>query len=99
MIAFSRSAVIAPGRTAPALAYARELAKIVHGKTGIDVQIAVPIGGNPSRVCFLAQYEDLAALERAQAQLMSDPGYLDAVAKGGDNFVAGSLHDEIWRVL
>jgi hypothetical protein len=99
MIAFSRSAVIAPGKTASALAYARELAKTVHSKTGVDVQIAVPIGGNPSRVCFLAQYENLGALEKAQGQLMSDTGYLDVVAKGGDNFVAGSLQDEIWRVL
>jgi hypothetical protein len=59
----------------------------------------MPVGGNPARIGFLAQYDNLGQLESFQAQLLADPNYLELINKGADNFVAGSLHDEIWRVL
>jgi hypothetical protein len=31
------------------------------------------------------------------AKLMSDPKYMEMVAKAADNFIAGSVNDEIWR--
>jgi hypothetical protein len=99
MISFYRSAGIAPGKNSSALLFAREVVAYVKEKVGIEVQIAVPVGGNPNRIGFAVRYENLAALEAAQVKLTSDPKYMELTAKGAENFVAGSFHDEIWRVL
>jgi hypothetical protein len=59
----------------------------------------MPIAGNPSRIGWSAQYENLTALETAQASFVTDSKYMEMVAKSSDNFIAGSVHDEIWRIL
>lgn len=99
MIVFYRSASIAPGKMMSAMAFAREIAAFVRETSGIELKIGVPIGGNPNRIGWSAQYENLAALEERQLKLMSDPKYMEIVAKGADNFIAGSVRDEIWRIV
>jgi hypothetical protein len=99
MISFHRSVGVAPGKNASALILARELVAYIKDKMGIDVQIAVPVGGNPNRLGFSVRYENLGALEAAQVKLTSDPKYMELAANGAENFVAGSFHDEIWRIL
>jgi hypothetical protein len=99
MIAFYRSASIAQGKVGSALAFSREIAAYIKDKTGVEVHVAVPIGGNPNRVGWSARYENLGALETQQVKLMSDPKYMELVAKGSDNFIPGSVRDEIWRGL
>jgi hypothetical protein len=34
-----------------------------------------------------------------KAAITSDPQCKDMVAKGAENFFAGSIHDEIWRTM
>jgi hypothetical protein len=97
MISFYRSACIAPGKTPSALAFAHEVAAYAKTLTGVDLKVGVPVGGNPSRVGWSSQYENLAAMEAAMAKLSGDAKYWEMVGRGADNFVAGSLHDEIWR--
>ena len=99
MVTLYRSVSIAPGKTVSALTYAREMAAWVSQKTGVDVHVAMPIGGNPNRVGFSAQYENLGALEAAQLKIAADPTYMELAAKGADNFMAGTMHDEIWRTI
>ena len=99
MIAFYRSACIAPGKFGSAMTFAREIAAYIKDKHGLDLQIGIPIGGNPQRVGWSARYESLAALEASQTKLLADQKYMDMVARGGDNFIAGSIHDDIWRIL
>ena len=99
MISFYRSAGIAPGKNASAVLFAREMVAYLKDKMGIDVQIAVPVGGNPNRLGFAVRYENLGALEATQVKLASDPKYMELTVKGAENFVAGSFHDEIWRGL
>jgi len=38
-------------------------------------------------------------LEKAQASFVTDSKYMEMVVKSSDNFIAGSLHDEIGRIL
>jgi hypothetical protein len=99
MISFYRSAGVAPGKNASALLFAREVVAYIKETVGIEVHIAVPVGGNPNRIGFAVRYENLSALEATQVKLTSDSKYMELTAKGAENFVAGSFHDEIWRVL
>jgi hypothetical protein len=59
----------------------------------------VPIGGIPNRIGWASRYDNLAALEATLNKLMADPKYMELVAKGAENFIAGSVHDEIWRTI
>lgn len=99
MIYFYRTATIAPGKLVPALGFARDVASLVKNKTGRDVTIGVPVGGQAGRVAWFIAYDNLAQLEEFQANLMQDSEYLALLAKGGDIIVPGSLHDEIWRLI
>jgi hypothetical protein len=99
MITFIRSAVIAPGKVSDALAFAHKIAKHITEKYGTAVDLQVPVGGNPSRIAWLAHYDSLAQYETLSSKLLADKDYLDAIAITGGVFVPGSLHDEIWRKI
>jgi hypothetical protein len=99
MIHFTRTSSIAPGKLAPALAFAREMTDYLQTAYGSDIQILMPVGGNPHRISWRGSYADLAALEQFQARTMADAKYLAILAKGADVFIAGSVSDEIWRTL
>ena len=99
MIAFYRSACIATGKQGSAMTFAREIAAYIKDKHGVDVQVGIPIGGNPNRGGWSVRYDSLTALEVSQTKMLADQKYMDLVARGADNFIAGSVHDEIWRML
>ena len=99
MVTLYRSASIAAGKTVSALAFAKEIAGYVSQKTGVEVSVAVPVGGNPNRIGFAARYENLGALEAAQLKIAADPHYMDLVTRGAENWIAGSVNDEIWRTI
>jgi hypothetical protein len=98
MIYFRRTASVGPGKAVPAMLFAREVAALIKGKAGLEVKIGTPIGGNPNRIGWFVQYENLAILEDTQVKLMLDQKYMELIAKSAENFIAGSLHDDIWRV-
>jgi uncharacterized protein YbjT (DUF2867 family) len=99
MITLLRSASIASGKTVSAIGWAKETAAYIKDKLGIHVSVVMPVGGNPSRVAWSAQYADLAALESGFNKLLADPKYLEMITRGAENFIAGSVHDEIWRTI
>jgi hypothetical protein len=99
MIAFYRSAVIAPGKWANAMAFAKEVSAYIKDATGVEVSVAVPVGGNPMRVGWAARYDNLGAMEATMGKLMADPKYVELSARGAENFIPGSVHDEIWRAI
>lgn len=99
MIAFYRNAAIAPGKVSSAVAFAQQIAAYVKDKHGVDLSLAMPVAGNPSRIGWAARYENLAAFEAKMTAITSDPHYKELAAKGSDNFIAGTVHDEIWRTL
>jgi hypothetical protein len=99
MIAFYRNAAIASGKVGSAIAFAQQIAAYVKDKHGVDLSIAMPVAGNPNRIGWAARYENLAAFEAKMTTITSDPHYKELAAKGSDNFIAGTIHDEIWRTM
>jgi hypothetical protein len=99
MIAFYRNAAIAPGKVGSAVAFARQIAAYVKDRHGVELSIAMPVAGNPNRIGWAAHYESLGAYEAKMAAITSDPEYQGMAAKGSENFIAGTVHDEIWRTL
>ena len=99
MIAFTRTAAIAPGKQVSAMVFAKEIAAYIKNATDISLDIMVPIGGNPNRVSWSAKHESLGSYEKFSSQLSADPKYLQLVVSGADNFIAGSVEDAIWKVL
>jgi hypothetical protein len=99
MITMLRTANIATGKTVNAIGWAKAMAAYIKDKLGLEVSVAMPVGGNPNRIGWSAQYADLAAMEATFAKLMADPKYLEMITKGAENFIAGSVHDAIWRTL
>lgn len=99
MITMYRSASIASGKVASSLAFAKSISAYIKDVARVDVQVMMPIGGNPNRVGWVASYESLAAYESMMAKLMADPKYMELVSKGADNFIPGTVHDELWRTV
>jgi len=82
-----------------AMAFAIEIIAQVKASAGVDVKIAVPVGGNVSRVAWIANYENLAQYEAAGLKLLGDQKYQEMIKKTAGIFVPDTLHDEIWRTL
>ncbi len=59
----------------------------------------MPVAGNPNRIGWAARYENLGAFETKMKAITSDPRYQEMAAKGSENFIAGTIHDELWRTL
>jgi len=99
MITFYRTVVVAPGKLNSALAFAREVSGFVKSKTGKEVKIAMPIGGNPNRIGWMAQYENLAGFEEVMNKLNNDAKYQELLASAAGNWVPNTLKDELWRSI
>jgi hypothetical protein len=99
MIRFVRTANIAPGKLGDALAFAKQVAEFVGKNFGVHLEIMMPVGGNPNRVAWRAEYASLAAMEEMQMKMLADPKYLEMVSKGAANFIPGSVNDVIWRTM
>lgn len=97
MIHFTRTSSVAAGKMADALAFAGEMNEYLGSVHGQKMQLMVPIGGNPHRLCWYTSYENLAAMEHFQSKTMADPKYLSLLGKGAGIFIAGASHDDIWR--
>ena len=99
MILVQRSVSVAPGMLSAAMAFAIEISTQVKTTTGIDLKIAVPVGGNAARMAWIANYENLAQYEAVGLKLLADQKYLELIKKAAGLFVPNTLHDEIWRTL
>jgi len=97
MIIFTRTACIAPGQTLSAMVFAREVAGHIKKNTGVQLEVMIPVGGNPNRVAWTSRYENLGAFEQLQSTISADMAYLQMVAGGADNFIAGSVEDTFWK--
>jgi hypothetical protein len=97
MIHFTRTTSIAPGKVADALAFAGEMTEYLSSSYGQKMQLMMPVGGNPHRLCFYSSYDSLGDMEKFQSRTMGDAKYLSILGKGAGIFIPGSAHDDIWR--
>lgn len=99
MIHFTRTVSVAPGKLADALAFASEVTEYLGSAYGQKMQVMMPVGGNPHRICWYTGYDSLGAMEAFQSKTMGDAKYLAILAKSATLFNAGSVHDDIWRSM
>lgn len=96
MIYWTRTANIAGGKVAEAMAFASEVSDLVENATGVGVTVSAPVAGNPNRIRWHVQYESLAAFEETRAKLLMDPKYVALVTANVVNFVEDTIDDEMW---
>jgi hypothetical protein len=99
MINFVRTANIVPGKVADALLFAKEINEHFVKTYDIKLTVQMPVAGNPHRIAWQSSYANLSALEELQLKLLADQKFAGIVAAGANNFIAGSIHDDIWRTL
>ena len=99
MITFVRTGAVAPGKFAGAIAFAQKIVAYWRDQYDREVDVLRPVAGNPNRISFVGRYKDLAEFDSVVAKTLADTKYLELVAGGADLFIAGSIHDEIWRSL
>lgn len=99
MIAITRTASIAPGKTREAVAFGHQVAKYIKEKHGTTLEVLMPIGGNPARIAWYLRCESLAQWETLTGKLLADKEYLALTSKHSDTFLAGSVCDHIWRTI
>jgi hypothetical protein len=99
MIVFSRTAGVEPGMFSAALAFANEIKALIKEINGVEVQVAIQIGGNPNRIAWMSSYESLAAFDAAGLKLLGNPKYQEMLKKTAGMIVPETIVDEIWRVI
>jgi hypothetical protein len=72
MITYVRFYSIMPGKTPDALATAHKIKKHAKDKHGFEVNLMMPIGGNPNRIAFVSTADHLADLEGAFGKIEAD---------------------------
>jgi hypothetical protein len=75
MITFVRTAAVAPGKLADAMAFNQQVTKLAKDKFGLDVQASIPIGGNPSRMAWTTSYPSLAEFDAMSIKINADADY------------------------
>ncbi len=98
MIRWVRTAQIAPGKLAHAMAFAKDICAYVESVTGTKVNFFVQHGGPYGRVCWQSDFDGLGAYEKQFGQLQSDEVFGQKVAEAGVDglFIAGQDLDSIW---
>ena len=81
MILAQRSVSVAPGMFSAAMAFANEISAQAKATTGVDVKIAIPVGGNASRIAWIANYENLAQYEAASLKLLGDQKFQELIRR------------------
>ena len=99
MIVFQRTISVMPGMFSAAMSYANELRAQVKATAGLDMKIAVPIGGKPSRVAFMSTHENLAEFDTLTKKLLTDQKYQELLKKGAGIVVPDTQFDELWFTL
>jgi len=99
MITFTRTAVIAPGKTGDAIVFANQVSKYIKEKYGTTLELLMPVGGNPNRIAWQARYQNLGEWEALSAKIIADSEYMGMITKNSGTFLPGSIHDEFWRTI
>ena len=99
MILIARSIGIAPGKNADAVAQAKEVANYFSKNYGVELQVSIPLGGNPQRLVWTGSYDNMAHMEEILGKMAADAAFGELAMKGMDCYVAGSMNDTILRTV
>ena len=99
MITWIRSAAIAPGKVVDAFAFVKKATKLIDDKHNIKITVSRPMAGNPTRIFWYSQHDDLQSYEREHRTINTDPAFLQMLGEASICFIAGSTHDEILQTI
>ena len=100
MFRFHRTARASRGKFPEAAQWAKEVAGYINTKYAPgSVQAYAEAFGDLGTVHWYADYEDLATIEKLNAQLLADPEYGAMLKKSADLYIEGSLHDTLIQSL
>jgi hypothetical protein len=95
-----RSAKIAPGKTLQAIEFATGIVEYSKKYEGVaDVNIYLDSFGEIGTMRWMADYDNLAALEKVADQIRDDQEWFKKVEQMGDLFIEGSINDIVMRSL
>jgi hypothetical protein len=97
MLTYMRTAVALSGKSLELVAFAKEMAEVIHRVTGTKPVIGTRLGGNANEIAWISHPESLTQWEEMGAKLMADPDYRAGLKKAEHLVVAGMTHDQIWR--
>ena len=98
MYRYSRSAVVAQGKGPEAVEFAVRIAAHVTAHHN-PVAVAHELAGNPDRIHWFSEYENLTDWERVGDALRADDAYRQMLIEAGSLFVAGATKDSLLRIL
>jgi hypothetical protein len=93
-IRFNRTSVVAGAKGQEAAAFAAEISKYVTDK-GMPTAWGMQVGGAYGAMHWFTDYPDMAAFEAGMVMTLTDPGYLEILAKAEGLFIEGSTEDTI----
>ena len=99
MIIFVRTASVSAGKMGEALAFANEISAYMKKHYGVAPGVMLPVGGNPNRIAWRAEYEGLGQLDQIMGKTMADADYRAMITKNAHLFIEGSVEDAIWHKL
>lgn len=97
MVRFQRKARAQGGRFPEAIAWANEVSAYLNEKHGISLEVHVEAFGDGNTIYWFSDYEDLATVERLNANLMADMDYWGMLKQANEAnlFIDGSLQDKL----
>ena len=82
-----------------AISWIKELQGYLKEKYDANVEVYGDVFGEVGTVRWIIDYEDLAALENAQKQIMEDQEYWQKLEKTPDLFIQGKVNDVVMRLM
>ena len=100
MFRFHRTARVSRGKFPEGIQWAKEVTEYINTKYApASLQAYAELFGDVGTVHWYADYEDLATIEKLNAQLLADQGYWALLSKAADSFIEGSAHDTLIQSL
>ncbi|UCF91620.1 MAG: hypothetical protein JSW39_25665 [Desulfobacterales bacterium] len=100
MIRWMRKTRISRGKYIPAIAWSTEITEYVKKvKELSSIEVFIDLFGEGGTVRWIVDYEDLATLEKAQAQVRDDPEYWRKLEQAEGLFIDGSTYDVVMRKI
>ncbi|MEA2002869.1 MAG: hypothetical protein U9N84_13425 [Actinomycetota bacterium] len=93
-VRLDRSIVIARGKNREATEFAANVSSYIEELTGVSLTWGLEVGGTVGKVHWYADYQNMAALEAALGQTMTDDGYQELLDSAVDAFV-GAAEDTL----
>ena len=98
MVRWMREARIASGKYIPAITWSKEITEYVRKVSEISsLELFIDVFGETGTVRWIVDYEDLATLEKAQAQLRENQEYWQKLEQAQGLFIDGSGYDVVMR--